>query len=61
MCKAVDELAERRAERRAEERRLDTIVNNLKSIMKTTKWTLEQSMDVLELSEEDREILIKRL
>lgn len=60
MCKAVEELAEKWAVRSAEESRLDTIVNNIKSIMKSTKWTLEQAMDVLELSDEDRETLIKR-
>lgn len=60
MCKAVEELAEKWAVRSAEESRLDTIVNNVKSIMKSTKWTLEQVMDVLELSDEDRAILSKR-
>lgn len=55
MCKAVEELAEKWAE----ESRLDTIVNNVKSLMKSTKWTLEQAMDVLELSEEDRAVLLK--
>lgn len=60
MCKAVEELAEKWAVRSAEESRLDTIVDNLKSIMKSTQWTLEQAMDVLEISEVDREILLKR-
>lgn len=57
MCKAVEEFAEKRAE----ESRIDTIVNNIKSIMKSTKWTLEQAMDVLEISDEDKSILLKRL
>lgn len=56
MCKAVEELAEKWAE----ESRLDTIVNNIKSIMKSTQWTLEQAMDVLEISEVDKENLLKR-
>lgn len=56
MCKAVEELAEKCAE----ESRLDTIVNNIKSIMKLTQWTLEQAMDVLEISEVDKENLLKR-
>lgn len=56
MCKAVEELAEKWAE----ESRLDTIVNNIKSIMKLTQWTLEQAMDVLEISEVDKENLLKR-
>ena len=60
MCKAVEELAEKWAVRRVEESRLDTIVNNIKSIMKSTQWTLEQAMDALEISDEDRSILLKR-
>ena len=60
MCKAMEELVGKWAVRSAEESRLDTIVNNIKSIMKSTKWTLEQAMDVLELSDEDRETLMKR-
>lgn len=60
MCKAVEELAGKWAARSAEESRLETIVGNLKSIMKSMSFTLEQAMDVLELSEEDRSVLLKR-
>lgn len=60
MCKAVEELAGKWAARSAEESRLETIVGNLKSIMKSMSFTLEQAMDVLELSDEDRSVLLKR-
>lgn len=60
MCKAVEELAGKWAARSAEESRLDTIVVNLKSIMKSMSYTLEQAMDVLEISEDDRAVLLKR-
>lgn len=56
MCKAVEELAEKWAE----ESRMDTIANNIRNLMKSTQWTLEKAMDVLEISDEDRSILLKR-
>lgn len=56
MCKAVEELAEKWAE----ESRLDTIVNNVRSIMESMQLTTEQAMDALKISEEDRAVLLKR-
>lgn len=56
MCKAVEELAEKWAE----ESRMDTIANNIRNLMKSTQWTLEKAMDVLEISDEDRSILLKK-
>lgn len=56
MCKAVKELAEKWAE----ESRLDTIVNNVRSIMESMQLTTEQAMDALKISEEDRAVLLKR-
>ncbi|MCM1246218.1 MAG: hypothetical protein NC293_11310 [Roseburia sp.] len=52
MCKAVEEFAEKR--------RLDMMFDVIKKLVKSTQWTLEQAMDVLELSEEDRAVLLKR-
>lgn len=52
MCKAVEELAEKWAE----ESRLDDIRN----LMESMQWTVEQAMDALRISEEDRVILLKR-
>lgn len=52
MCKEVEELAEKWAE----ESRLDDIRN----LMESMQWTVEQAMDALRISEEDRVILLKR-
>ncbi len=56
MCKAVEELAEKWAE----ERRLDTIVNDVKNLMETMTWTVEQAMDALRVPDEDKVVLLKR-
>lgn len=56
MCRAVDELAERRAE----ESRLDTMCNAVRNLMDTMKWSVEQAMDALRVSDDDRAILLKR-
>lgn len=56
MCKAVEELAEKWAE----ESRLDTIVNNIRNLMDTMKLSVEQAMDALRVTDEDREILLKK-
>lgn len=52
MCKAVDELAERR--------RLDAMFDVVKNLMETMKLSVEQAMEAIKLSEEDRAILLKR-
>lgn len=60
MCKAVEELAETWAERRAEERRLDTMFVVVKNLMESMQWTVEQAMDAVRVSDDDRVILLKR-
>ena len=57
MCKAVEELAENRAENR----RIDTLVENVKNLMDTTKWSVEQAMNALKVTEADREVVLKKL
>lgn len=52
MCKAVDELAEKR--------RLDAMFDVVKNLMETMKLSVEQAMEAIKLSEEDRAILLKR-
>lgn len=56
MCKVVDELAERRAE----ERRIDTMFVVVKNLMESMQWTVEQAMDAVRVSDDDRVILLKR-
>ncbi len=52
VCKAVDELAEKR--------RLDAMFDVVKNLMETMKLSVEQAMEAIKLSEEDRAILLKR-
>lgn len=52
MCKAVDELAEKR--------RLDAMFDVVKNLMETMKLSVEQAMEAMKLSEEDRAVLLKR-
>lgn len=56
MCKAVEELAKGWAE----ESRLDTLYKNIRSVIKNTKCTVDQAMETLEVSDEDRVVLLKR-
>lgn len=56
MCKAVEELAEKWAE----ESRLDTKIDDVRNLMDTMKLSVEQAMDALRVSDDDRAILLKR-
>lgn len=57
MCEAVEKYAEEKAERVRLNARLDSI----KKLMDNMKLGVEQAMNVLEVSDSDREILLKRL
>ncbi len=52
MCKAVEELAEKWAE--------ESGLDDIRNLMESMQWTVEQAMDALRISEEDRAILLKR-
>lgn len=52
MCKAVEDLAEKR--------RLDAMFDVIKNLMETMKLSVEQAMEAIKLSEEDKAILLKR-
>lgn len=56
MCKAVEELAKGWAD----ESRIDTLYKNIRSIIKNMKCTVDQAMKILEISDEDRVVLLKR-
>ncbi len=60
MCKAMEELAEKWAIRSAEESRIDTKANDIKNLMDTMKISVEQAMDALRVTDEDRVVLLKR-
>ena len=40
--------------------RTETIFNIVKALMESMEWTAEQAMIAIKISEEDRELLIKR-
>ncbi len=41
--------------------RLENLVQNIKSLMKTMGWSAEQAMDMMQVSEEDRAAVSSRL
>lgn len=57
MCQVFEDLAEKRAEIRV----LDEKVNLIKNLMETMKWTAEQAMEAMKISETDKKLLLPRL
>lgn len=57
MCQVFEDLAEKRANERAAEVRIETLCSSIKSLMKSMKWTAEQAMAAMNVSENDRMIL----
>lgn len=57
MCEAV----EKYAEQKAENARLNNLLDSIRKIMANMKMGAEQAMNVLEVNDQDREILQKRL
>lgn len=57
MCKVFEDLAEKRASEKAEETRIETLLNAIKSLMTSMKWTTEQAMTAMNISENDQMIL----
>lgn len=52
MCKAMEE--------RIERERIETLFQLVKSLMKNTQWSVNRAMKALDVSEEDKERLLKR-
>lgn len=53
MCEAIQTLNERAAN----QERIETLKKSLKKLMGVTGWSIEKSMDALDVSEDDREEL----
>lgn len=53
MCQAVEEYVEKK--------RLDTLFDTIKNLMQSMKWTADQAMDAMKVSQADQAILAKRL
>ncbi len=64
MCQIFEDLAEKRANERAEEvreeTRIETLFNLIKSLMNSMKWTAEQVMTAMNVSENDQMLLETR-
>ncbi|MBD5491149.1 MAG: hypothetical protein HDR16_03240 [Lachnospiraceae bacterium] len=61
MCEAVQNYAEKYAEQKAEIARLNGLLDSIKKLMENMKLGAEQAMNVLEVNDQDREILMKEL
>ena len=57
MCEAV----EKYGDRRAESARLNILLENVRNLMESMKWTAEQAMSAMQISDKDKNILMKRL
>ena len=57
MCEAV----ERYAEQKAENARLDSLLESIKNLMESLKWSAEQAMVALKVSDADKAMLLKEL
>lgn len=57
MCEAVEKYAEQKAERK----RVDALCEAVMNLMETMKLSAEQAMSAIKVSENDKEILLKRL
>ena len=53
MCEAV--------EKYADGKRIDALCEAVKNLMETMKWTAEQAMDAMKISETDKKLLVPRL
>lgn len=57
MCEAVEKYAEQKAEKA----RLNNLLDNVKNLMESMKWSAEQAMAAMRVSDADKTILLKQL
>lgn len=60
MCKIVEEYAEEYANERERQAVLDTLYKNVKSLMNNMKWSVQEAMNAMNISDSDKEMLMKR-
>ena len=61
MCEALRELMKEDFEKQEQETRQVTLLEDIKNLMDTTKWTAEQAMAALKIPEADRGKYITKL
>ena len=54
MCKSMEDMRNEAAKRAAEMATEKTLLQTIKNLMGTTKWTAEQAMDAIKIPESDR-------
>ena len=57
MCRAMEE----RINKANEITRIDTLTETIKSLMDSMKWTAEQAMTAMKISDADKSILIRKI
>lgn len=57
VCLAIQQMNEEAAQKE----RISTLLNNIKNLMEKMGWSAEQSMDILNVSENDRKALSQLL
>ena len=61
VCESVRKYAEKQSQKSAEESRINTLVQNVKVLMKNASFTLDQAFSNLEVSDSDRAIITRQL
>ena len=61
MCEAVEKYAKDYAKEYAENARLNSLLESIKNLMDSMKWSAEQAMSALKVSEADKVLLVKEL
>lgn len=60
MCKAMEERIHKAEETVKESTRIETLLDSVKSLMKTLNMTIDQAMNALTISDEDRALIMKK-
>ena len=61
MSEIVERYAEKYAEQKVESARLNNLLEIVRNLMESMKWTAEQAMETMKISESDKELLMPRL
>lgn len=61
MSEIVERYAEKYAEQKVESARINNLLEIVRNLMESMKWTAEQAMEAMKISEADKELLIPRL
>ena len=61
MCESVERYAEKKSKKSAETSRINTLVNNVRLMMKNMKCSLEDALNALEISGNERTLITKQI